>query len=285
MKKMFITLGALLAPSAVAAQVSNAANQVSSGLLDGSIGAGTFPGIAEFLRLRILLIITPIALFFVVRAGMRLINSQDDDKLNKAKNTIASVCVAIMLAYISDRLVNAFYVPGGTWNQATAQTGASILSLEIGGIINWVTVLVAVLGILMIIASGLRAVGSFGKEDGVGEIRRTVAGVITGIGMLIIGGAVKLSLGLTVGSFAVLPTFPNASPIIERGVQITMVVLGFMALVAVAIVIYAGLMMVLNFGSEERFEKAKGIITRAGIGLIVILMSIVIVRFIANLFL
>lgn len=271
----------LLLPSIAHAQISNVANQVGAGLISGF---GGFVGIAEFLRLRFLTLLAPIGIFIIVRAGLRLINSQDEGKLDTAKRTIAATCVGIMLAWISDRLVMAFYAPGGTWSMGTASTGAGILSLEIAGILNWVTTLVAALAVLIIVASGIRAVGSFGKEENATEVKQTVAGVITGIGIMIMSGAIKLALGLNPAVAPSLPGMPNPDPIIARGIGITITILSFLALAAFAVIVYAGMLMVFNMGNEEQFNKGKGIIYRVLIGLTVVLFSGVLAIFVMNLF-
>jgi hypothetical protein len=275
----------LLVTPAFAQIISGNANAVATpnGLFAG-FGGGGFDGIVLYIRERALLLFIPIGVLIVVRAGIRLIISQDEDKLTKARRTIAATCVGIMMAYISNRLVNAFYTPGGTWTSGAAATGASILSTEIGGIIDWTLVLLAAVAILMIVATGVRAVAGFGKEDGAAELRRTVAGVVTGIGMIMISGAVKLTLGLNPDTSPGGSGMPNASVIILKGVRVVQQILQYMALVAVAIIIYAGLLMILNLGNEEQFNKGKTLIIRAMIGLVIILLSGVMAVFIAQLF-
>lgn len=270
--------------SAHAGIISDTANSVSNGLVSSFTAGGLtgFSGIAEFMRGRILLIIAPIAIFLVVRAGLRLINSQDDDKLSKAKSTIGSTCVGIMFAAISDRLVMAFYAPGGTWNRGTSSTGANILTTEILGIINWSTVFIAVLGALIIIVSGLKTVSSFGNED-TGLIKRSVSGVVTGILVITTSGAIKLAIGLVPGVSAVLPTGSNPAPAITRGVGIILTLLGFTSLIAFGIVVYAGMMMVLNWGNEDNYSKGKSLIYRALAGLAIMLLSGAAIVFLQNL--
>jgi hypothetical protein len=262
--------------------ITNVANMVSGGLIAATFGGGGFEGIAEFLRGKILLILAPIGIFLVVRAGLRLINSQDDDKLTKAKSTIAATCVGIMMAAISDRLVMAFYAPGGTWNRGTATSGATILSTEILGILNWLTVFIAILGVLVIIVSGLKTVSTFGGED-TGPIKRTVSGVATGILMITTSGAVKLALGLLPDVAPSLPGGGNPAPAINRAIDIVLTLLGFTSLIAFGVIVYAGIMMVLNWGNEENYTKGKSLIFRSVIGLAVMLLSGAAVVFIGNL--
>lgn len=54
--------------------------------------------------------------------------------------------------------------------------------------------------------------------------------------------------------------------------------LGFLGLIAVAFVIYAGVLMVTSQGEDENTGKAKKILLYAAIGIIIILMSFAIVN-------
>ncbi len=264
------------------AQISNIANYVSNDLSPGFGPDGGFVGIAVFLRGQILLIVAPVAITLIVRAGSRLINSQEDDKLTKAKNTIASVCVGIMLAYVSDRLVNAFFAPGGGWSDGSAIAGANILTTEIAGALDFFTSMAVILSILIIIVSGLRAVTTFGKDDGPAMIRQSVMGVVTGLLLMAVAGSIKAALGLSEDVIAAFPTGSTPSPIIVTGVNIVLALLGFTSLIAFAVIVYAGMRMVLNWGNEENYTKGKDLIFRAVIGLVIMLLSGTAVVFISE---
>lgn len=276
-----LALAGLLIPSAHAQIISGTANEVSGGRL--TPGPGTFPGIVDLVRGNIAPILSVVAIFLIIRAGLKLINSQDEGKLETAKRTIASALVGLMLIPLSDRIFNAIYNSSGYGLGSPAD-----LTLEIGGIIDWALVLLIPIAILMIVVSGIRAVASFGKDEGAATVRQTVYGVVVGIGLLLLAGAIKATLGLQPTLDDVSPVAPgpvNVNAIITRGVDIVINVLQFIALIAVAIIIYAGILMILNFGNDEQFERAKGIIFRAIIGLLIILLGQILITFIVNAFL
>ncbi len=64
--------------------------------------------------------------------------------------------------------------------------------------------------------------------------------------------------------------------------QIINYFLGTLGLVAVAFLIYAGVLMVTAGGNDEQVSKAKKIITYAAIGIIIVLLSWAIVSFVAS---
>lgn len=65
-------------------------------------------------------------------------------------------------------------------------------------------------------------------------------------------------------------------------INIIRLALGLMTLIAVVFIIYGGFVWLTAGGSEERVEKAKGIITAAVIGLIVILLAWAVVIFVTR---
>jgi amino acid transporter len=58
--------------------------------------------------------------------------------------------------------------------------------------------------------------------------------------------------------------------------------LGLLGLIAVAFLIYAGVLMVTAGGNEEQVKKSKKIITYAVIGIVIILLAFTIVQFVAT---
>jgi len=58
--------------------------------------------------------------------------------------------------------------------------------------------------------------------------------------------------------------------------------LGFLGLIAVAFVIYGGVLMVTSAGNEEGVGKAKKILTYAAIGIVLIMLSYTIVTFVTS---
>ena len=102
---------------------------------------------------------------------------------------------------------------------------------------------------------------------------RTVGGVISGVLLLIFTQAIVRTFGLEGGA-------PSAIPVILRAVQVLNAVLLLATLIAVAVVIYAGITMVVFVGNEEKFGAAKSLIIRVLIGIAVILVSLVLINFV-----
>jgi len=78
---------------------------------------------------------------------------------------------------------------------------------------------------------------------------------------------------------------PSAAAQGTLGQNVTLILnyfLGILGLVAVAFLIYAGVLMVTAGGNDEQVGKARKIITYAVIGIVIILLSWTIVTFVAS---
>ena len=116
----------------------------------------------------------------------------------------------------------------------------------------------------MIIVSGIRAIINWGSSEGITQVRRTIISILIGIFLIV-------AKGDFVDAFLNTHT---PDPIIDRINQYVIIALGFVTIVAVAVMIFAGFLMIVNVGKDEQYQRAKGIIIRVAIGLLVILSSV-----------
>jgi lysylphosphatidylglycerol synthetase-like protein (DUF2156 family) len=240
------------------------------------------------IRLRPLIIIA--AVFVITIAGFRLVITETEETLSKAKQIIGATLAGVILSYLVEPFVDAFYggLLGGTLGgvfggeagsvpRGEMLLGAMILSTEVSGVIRWFLVITATLAVLMIVIAGLQAVGKSASEEGVSQLRRTVFYVIAGILILVFSQAITQTFGLT---GVTLPGAPTIGPAASAVITVVSFVLGFLALVAVAVIVYAGFLMVANLGNEEQFGRAKSLLIRVAIGLFVIIVSLALVNFV-----
>ena len=234
------------------------------------------------------------AVFVITIAGFRMVTTEEEESFSKSKRIISAALTGVVLSYLIVPFVNAFYgglgtgfaggIFGGIYGigavpQGNIILGASVLYPEALGLINWALVIIGTLAVFMIIISGLKAMTKAGSEEGVEEIRRTVLYVAAGLLLIIFREAINFTFGLS-STQPNVPGAPNISPAASAVVTVVNFILGFAALVAVVMIVYAGLLMVMNLGNEEQFTKAKGLIVRVGIGLMVIAVSFTLVNFV-----
>ena len=258
-------------------------------------GCGTpasciFLGLVEFLANRVLLLIAAIAVAVVVRAGLALIASQDEGKLQKAKRQIGSAVVAVVLAFISQRFLAAFYAPGGILNP---EPMILIVNDEGLGILSWVLAIIPIVAVFMILVSGIKAVGSFGKEDGVADMRKTVFGIVMGLILIISTEVIVMTLGVNnpfdglgssigFGNAYIDNGAPDTSPLINRAFALAQGLLAFLALAAVGVIVYGAVVLILRWGSEDQLSSTRQLIGRVLIGLTVVFFAYVMLQFVLS---
>lgn len=221
-----------------------------------------------------------VAAFLLVWYGFMLVNSQEEEKLQKAKRMVGASIAALMILYFPFHFITAFYGTGAGAGQAIHNPlgSAAIVATEIAGIVLWLETIVAVLAVTSIIVSGILAVTSYGKEEGRMQFKHTVSAVLFGIVLIALKQVILLTFGLQAGP--ALPGPPTMVFALVRIVQLVNALLGFAGFLAAAVIIYAGITMALNFGNDEEYSRAKGIILRAVIGLFAIMASLAVIRFV-----
>ena len=258
----------LIVPAALARYTPETAQGVLN-TLRGTIVAGTEVGtIATTIASLFVPVINTVAIIVVIIAGSSLAFAQSDEQINIARRTFIGALVAILMVNSAWVIRDAFISPTGIGVIQDPEGAATILGAEVVRVIDWVENAIAVIAVLMLIISGTRAVFSYGMEDQIPHLRFMLFSVIAGVTLI----AFKV---IFVESIVVTG---EPSGIISGIIQITNALLGFIALAAVIVIVIAGIMMVMNIGNEDQYKKARDLIIRVAIGLLVIIMSLAIVN-------
>lgn len=264
-QRLLTLLGALLLPSLAFAQGSGGA--AISSIFEGIITV-MFP------------IWTVVALLAIIIAGFTLMISQDEGKLDTARKTIIAVVIGGIIITIlwvigPTSAVNIIYNSGPARGWMALRNTADALGAEAEGVASWVATIAAMIGILIIIIAVLRAVTSFGSDESAyNNVRTALLHIV--LGFLVIAAAYIIR--------DVLFFIHEPSPLLAIIAGWLNFILGFIALIAVAILIYAGFRMVASFGREEDYSAAKSLAIRVITGLFVICISFVLVNAVVLLF-
>jgi hypothetical protein len=270
-------LSTILVPHTVLAQgVFDSVISSVGGALPGLGGftgpsSGGFVAIAYTIMLAVRPLIFVAASLVLTLTAFRMVIAQEENSLEQAKKTIGGCIGGIVLVFLIEPFIAAFYGTRGEVAKNPSM-GVPIVTEEVLGIINWALTLAAVLAVVMIITTAVKAVAQANKEDGIANMRKTIYAIAAGI-ILILG---KELLAVGIGATG----HPTPAPFIQIIVNVLNVVLSFMALAAVIVVVYAGVMMVLDFGRDEEISKSKALIIRSLTGLVVILISYALVNFV-----
>lgn len=278
--------------------------QVAGAMQKYTIMSGGFAvnDLAEFAMRQAWMLVGIVALYNVVRAGIRMINSEEEDKLSKARRTIVTSIAAVAGVFLVPRLVIAIYTgntAGGftcptttTWGGAVGifgcvntgvTAGAAVFGEEIQGVIGWVQALVAPIAIAMLVVTGIQAIASFGKDDAQEKMRRAVFAVAGGIMILIVEQSIKLALGLPATGTG-LPGTPSTGPIINRAIVIVNKFTLYLALVGVFVIIATGILYITSRGNEDQASKARELLVRVIIGTAVIFVSYALISVVTGFF-
>lgn len=230
--------------------------------------------------------ITMIAGLIIVIQGMRMVISQEDNYTDRVKATITACLAGIVTMYLIPPFIDTFYGNAGSvWNNREMVAGASVAAREVTGLINWALTIVAIVAVAMIVVTGVRAIAQSGSEDGVKQMRKTITAIGSGIIILILRQSLNYALGLKPPDEGASPAnpVPQAIVFIDTAFRVISFFLGFVALIAVLILIYAGIRLILSVGNQDAMKEAKGLLTRALVGFFIIIISLALVTFVIQL--
>ncbi len=223
------------------------------------------------------------ATLVVITAGFTLVVSEEEGALDKARKTIMAVIAGgiittIIITIGPVQFVNNFFngatglgIPGTVLNT----TPAGNLGIEAEGVAGWLTAIAAMMGLFIIIIAVIRAVTSFGGDEAAyTNVRNSLLQVV--IGLIIIGAAFLLKQVFFVDH--------EPSALIALLTEKIEIVLKFILIIAVGVLIYAGLRMVTSFGREEDYSASKSLIVRVAVGILVILLAYSLVVIVARIF-
>ena len=220
-----------------------------------------------------------IAVIFIVVSGIMMVFAQGDEtKITEQKHAITYAIIGLVTILLIERLVTAIYGAPGGENAVLTPTSATQVSIEIYGLISYIKAILGSVAIFMIVLSGIRTVTSQGEEEKITTQRKAILWTIVGLGLILVNQVV-------VENIFTKPVQENAGQIQKTNVDtilgafgtVTQFILGFVGLVAFALLIYGASTMVANYGNDELVEKAKKIIKNAIIGIIIILSAFAIV--------
>ncbi len=240
------------------------------GLPCGGAGCG-FIAIALEVIARFRPLATVIGGLVIAIFGIRMMIGQEDDIITKARTVMTGIMSGLILIWLVEPFVDAFYGGTGERFQGDVAGTVTIASREVGGIIRWVLTLASVVAVLMIIISALKALFKPMNDESIANLRKTILGIAAGLVLMMFHQFIADNfLGST------LSPLPFLQPVVE----IVKAILTLLALAALLALIYAGANMIFSLGKDDAWQKAKSLLARMAVGFLVILLSLVLVDFV-----
>lgn len=253
----FISFGSFLKPFAgicFAFTVSDGIDQVGNGM---GAGTGNFGSILSGVASSFIPLIATAAVLAMTISGFFLAITGNENTQTLCKRIfIAGVSAIVLLNVIPS------FAPAVTGVLTTPGTAGSAIAAEALGVLTFLEIPLGIACVVMIIYSGIRAIINFGSEDGVAQLRKTVFFVIAGF--ILVYTRSIIGIGVTSGA-------PSA--ILSLSLTIVNRIIGFTTILAIAMLIYAGMLMIVNLNKEDQYAKAKSLVLRVAIGLIIMFAS------------
>lgn len=220
-----------------------------------------------------------IAVAMLIISGVRLVTAGDkiEEIAPKMKENIKYAIIGLIVIMISDVMIKQVFFGemGEVYrSEADAKLAAERGTEQIRGLYNFIEVFVGVVAVLMIVIAGFRLVVQGSNEETLAKAKKQVAYAAAGI--MVIG------LSELVIKDIVFPKqgsqLSDVNKANELIVTITNFASSFIATIAVAMLMYGGVLYVTAAGDESKTEKAKKIFGQAVIGILIALAAFGIVN-------
>lgn len=242
-------------------------------------GACRLAGLFVFTVQRGRFVIGAVAFVIIANAGFRLVISHAEEALTTARRTILATVIGLFLIFLSEQFVEALYGGFGTPPAAAAlspEVGGALFSSEVLGILRWIETFAAIIAVGMIIVQAVSILGSMGGEDVTRKTFRAVISTVAGLLLILFSRTFAALFGYS--DIGALPGAPDASIFIVELFGFVRLMLTFVAIIVIGVITYAGFLMIVNFGNDELVNKGKSTLLNAGIGLLLIVVSFVIIN-------
>lgn len=270
-------------------------------------GANGFEGFMQFLQMLLqagIALITLVAVVFVIVAGVQMvIHSNSEDEAKKQITVIFNIIVGIVIMNVANFAVQwvapntSVETNGGVLDRfscidplggATSQTSQllgtfdcvesirqstiGITTLVVFPLIDFALSFLAGLALLFIVYAALQIILHRGEEDKIKEARSRVFKVVLGFVVILLN---KSFVNIFYGSVSTDPTGiaqndlqPDLQAGIDLAFSIANYILGFLGLLSVVMLIYAGVLIVSSGGEGQRRETGLKILRYVLFGVI-----------------
>ena len=240
--------------------------------LTASYGGNEVGGIFGTAASNIILIINAVAILIVAITGTIMALSESDEQSAILRRVFISCICGIFFVNVADIVRDAIVDPGATFVANSGSAGT--IATEIEGVILWTLPALASIAVLMIIISGIRAVVSYKSDEGPTQLRRTVISCMVGLFIISVRGVLTGDIIVTNSYFGGGTGGSGPSGIIAEIIFGLNRILAYVALFAVFMIVLAGIFMIANVGNDDQYSKARGLIIRVLVGIIVMVASL-----------
>lgn len=220
-------------------------------------------------------IISVLAVLWIVIAGIRMLAAGAKDETIKTQfRGVLWVVVGLIVMQIAESVVSVFYGEKGVFK--TLEQYGSEVSIEsrlkvLEPLMQYLMTFLPAIAVLMVILSGFKIITAGGDDIKAKKQQNVLLWSILGLGIILIARPV------VDGIFGYAEMKPEPTKVVALITQVANYLLGFTSLIAVTILIYAAIMMIINFGNDQAAQKSRKMITWALVGIALIISAYTIV--------
>ena len=262
-------------------------NQFKAGLLPDYVPTAAsrasetlaFRGITEIVLEFIQLLIIPIAVVWLLYAGIHLIVSRNSEEtFEKAKNELIGMGTGFGIFLLATVLVDGVLF-GRSGEIFGGDAGSSSLFAMNGvtqmqGIFRYASSFAVLVATGVLIFQAIKILTSIGNPDMLDTAKKKF--LYTGVGLALF---VSIETIVTLFTESMGLAVPDATESIRFAIKWANFALGFVGFVAVIALIYAGAQLVLGMGSDDTKDKSIAIFKYVVIGLVVTFSAWTIVHY------
>lgn len=229
------------------------------------------------------LIVTPIAVLFIVIMGIRMVTAGKDNEevLSQSKNFISYGLQGLIIIFMADSLIDVFFGAEGDvlrGGESGAEEAGRRSAQLFQGIYGLVQLVIGSIAVFMLVMAGMRYVAGSASDDQIAKAKKQITWAL--VGLFVVGISefvVKKVLFQDQG------TKLGVDEAKELFVQMTNFVAGTIGTLSFAFLLYAGYLYTLGVQNEDNVAKAKKIIMGAFVGIILALAAFAIVNTVVGL--
>lgn len=232
---------------------------------DGTEGiANAVKNFLDFFKL----LVTPIAIIFIVVMGVKMITagSDNEDAMSKAKNYIRYAVEGLLVIFVADSIVEVFFGAEGEIlreGEAGAREFGRRTSELFQGMYGLAQVIIGAIAVFVIVINGMRFVGGSYSDDQINSAKRHITWAL--VGLFILGVSEFVAKDILFQNQGTSLGLGNAEDLFA---QVTNFIAGTIGTLSFAFALYAGYLYVTARDTEDQVAKAKKILVGALLGII-----------------
>lgn len=217
-----------------------------------------------------------IAIIWILWNGMQMtLSGGNEEQVKAGKQAITWALLGLVLSLTLDSIIfgildlKNFQTAEGVVN---AGENATILILDA---LSWFQSLVIMAAVAFLLVSGWNMISAFGDTEKINQQKAVFTWVGVGIAVILLNTVIvqEIVYPYVLQGDETIQYSPNAARGIREITAILRYFLGFLAIIALAVLVYGGGLWISAFGDEERVETGKKAVKGAAIGIVIILTS------------